>query len=385
MLPLTPLELLFKEWYYISGGDTSSSAEELEQCLADHSYFVTDILKAANACTSIEQRKQFCATHGFPGVSDDEYHWVLERFSLFKDYYHQKSSTTFHSSAVSSSYYTSSCDANLTYHDRYCNILPHTHDFFEIVFLVCGECSHMVGGSTFNMYSGDVVIVPPHTMHQLMSYDDQNITFNMHISTHNFEQNFLELLNAKNLLGAFFRKTLYSPDSSQPWFLIKTEDYFLGDNLLATIYDESKSSHVYKHEMLNSYVRLLFLYLMEHYSDTMFSSIEKEDNPVVIMEIMNYIRQHYNTVTTDELCMRFNYSERHLYRLLIKYTGSSLSNLRRNLRLQRAKQLLSNTALSVEQIASNIGYTSTNHFYTDFRKETGVTPLTYRKRVLLPD
>jgi len=48
-------------------------------------------------------------------------------------------------------------------------------------------------------------------------------------------------------------------------------------------------------------------------------------------------------------------------------------------RIDRAKMLLTQTDLSVEQIAQRVGFTAFEYFVRAFRRETGQTPLRYRK------
>lgn len=50
-----------------------------------------------------------------------------------------------------------------------------------------------------------------------------------------------------------------------------------------------------------------------------------------------------------------------------------------NARIERAKSLLTNTSLSVSQIADALGYTEIYYFSRQFRKEAGVSPSEYRK------
>lgn len=52
----------------------------------------------------------------------------------------------------------------------------------------------------------------------------------------------------------------------------------------------------------------------------------------------------------------------------------------RRVRLERAKYLLANTALSVAQVAEQAGYSSTHYLARSFRRDTGQTPTEYRAK-----
>ena len=50
------------------------------------------------------------------------------------------------------------------------------------------------------------------------------------------------------------------------------------------------------------------------------------------------------------------------------------------LRVEQAKQLLRETNLKINQIASQCGFRSASYFIVVFRKQTGLSPSEYRNR-----
>jgi AraC-like DNA-binding protein len=50
----------------------------------------------------------------------------------------------------------------------------------------------------------------------------------------------------------------------------------------------------------------------------------------------------------------------------------------RELRLERAKELLLHTSLPIAAIALRVGYSDAAHFVIAFKRDTGVTPRGYR-------
>lgn len=67
-------------------------------------------------------------------------------------------------------------------------------------------------------------------------------------------------------------------------------------------------------------------------------------------------------------------SVRQLQRLFKKYLGVNPTEYMSNLRLQRARMLLSETNMSVTEIALACGYGSSSNFSKSFRKKFGVSP-----------
>jgi transcriptional regulator GlxA family with amidase domain len=84
-------------------------------------------------------------------------------------------------------------------------------------------------------------------------------------------------------------------------------------------------------------------------------------------------------LSVRELARSVNLSIPHLRRLFKSETGKPLTTYLKDLRLQRSRDLLETTFLSVKEIAASVGQ-SANHFITDFKKLHGVTPSQFAAR-----
>ena len=84
-------------------------------------------------------------------------------------------------------------------------------------------------------------------------------------------------------------------------------------------------------------------------------------------------------MSLPEVAKQLHLSTRTLKRKLAEH-GTTFSAIRDDLRRQRALLLLENRALSIGEIAGQVGYTELPNFTRAFRKWTGMTPLAYRAR-----
>jgi AraC-like DNA-binding protein len=61
-------------------------------------------------------------------------------------------------------------------------------------------------------------------------------------------------------------------------------------------------------------------------------------------------------------------------------TGHSLRELKEQRKLERAKELLRVSAMTVKQIALSSGFNDDNYFCRYFRRKVGSSPMTFRRK-----
>lgn len=98
--------------------------------------------------------------------------------------------------------------------------------------------------------------------------------------------------------------------------------------------------------------------------------------------ISAYLVQHVGKAhSVPALARRFAMSEATLRRLFLQRTGiSPIAYLRRRKILQ-AEKMLRTPELSVESISEQLGFYDVAYFYKVFKRETGMTPAAYRKKI----
>ena len=100
----------------------------------------------------------------------------------------------------------------------------------------------------------------------------------------------------------------------------------------------------------------------------------------IVQEADEHIKTNVADVnlTIDTLAARFGYTSNYFARIFRDIKGVSINEYIRKTRIDRAKQLLSETSLAVNDVAEMVGYMNKNYFFFSFKKETGLTPLSYR-------
>jgi len=93
------------------------------------------------------------------------------------------------------------------------------------------------------------------------------------------------------------------------------------------------------------------------------------------------IREHAcSGLSVEELLEQISASRTSLYRRFKLQLGRSPKQELTRIRMEKAKDLLTRTKLSVAQVAERTGYIESKYFIEVFNREVGLTPLKYRKR-----
>lgn len=102
----------------------------------------------------------------------------------------------------------------------------------------------------------------------------------------------------------------------------------------------------------------------------------------VVEEMIEYIRYHIHDprLSVESIADHIELSAKYSRQLFLDHYGMSLSNYILNMRIEKVKELLTKTDMSVAEIAQQAGFQTKSHFFTAFKKATGMTPAQYRCR-----
>lgn len=112
---------------------------------------------------------------------------------------------------------------------------------------------------------------------------------------------------------------------------------------------------------------------------TRMSSVEKFRTPGWAKKIKEIIHDRIGEkITLDILSLETGIHPVHLSKEFPKYFGTGFGQYIRNVRIQKATQLLTQKHLSLTDIAYQCGFSDQSHFIRCFRNAIGVTPHAYK-------
>lgn len=97
-----------------------------------------------------------------------------------------------------------------------------------------------------------------------------------------------------------------------------------------------------------------------------------------LMEMINYIQSNYKTVTLENMAAYFHLSAPYMSKYIKEKSGKTFGEHVSRARLKKAKTLLKNGNMTVENIANSVGYPSVENFSRVFKKAFDMTPIQYR-------
>ncbi len=101
----------------------------------------------------------------------------------------------------------------------------------------------------------------------------------------------------------------------------------------------------------------------------------------IVRRAKQYVLENYDEygLTLESMAGHLQASPVYLSRLFKQELGSSFGTYLTQVRIRKAAQLLNATDISVHEVAERTGYETQHYFSTAFKKQTGVSPLQFRK------
>lgn len=122
--------------------------------------------------------------------------------------------------------------------------------------------------------------------------------------------------------------------------------------------------------------------LGDFFSQIIEWSFDSEDNKSgsLVAMIFQYVQANYMTdIYLDKIAAEMGVSANYISRIFKQKTAINLSDYIGAIRINKAKELLAGTNMSVDEIAQRVGIYSRSTFIRLFKKMEGITPSRYRE------
>ena len=249
-------------------------------------------------------------------------------------------------------------------------IREHNHrDTYQIYYVSRGKVKYKYAGKKIELKAGEFLFIPPMISHEMPSYGIARV-FDMkfRISDKVLERNAKEQLGGKNIASE--------------------EEKTVLDMLCELVQKKNKYSS-------RIFALHLEAILCNHFAKFGESSGEydsaSEDIPIdtenlslcvkrALPYIYGFLVQPVEAFSIDALAKQVGYNKKYLSMKFTEDVGISIARFFRIARMNKAKEFLTNSHMSVSYIAELLGYKNSPHFVKSFREYLGMTPGEYRKQ-----
>ncbi len=268
-------------------------------------------------------------------------------------------------------------EARYISNDDFPCVYSHVHNFYEIYMYRSGSCRLSVEDCMYDVYKGDVFIIPPYTIHQLYQKEPNTLPYvrmYMYITEaclKSFQFNEHSLLHSLEL----------AKDNKRYHFTINDENEY--NNIIQcmeNIYFNGKKEF-YGKELLN---RSNILQIMSLLSKNIVNELKPQgiihSNPL-IEKIISYINSSYtDDISLDSLTDMFFTNKSTLSKEFKDYTSHTIHNYLVMKRISVAKQEMAE-GTPPSQVYLLTGFKDYSTFYRTFQRTEGMSPKDYFIRV----
>lgn len=253
----------------------------------------------------------------------------------------------------------------------------HTHDFIEITYICEGSGVHYIQNERIQVFKGDIFFIPvgvSHVFRPAAPRPDRKLVVYNCILPVEYAERLMGMFPDAAPIISFFK------DTASPWLQVRDTGPFLG--WFKDLYREFNARMPGYTAVLTSLVVQILVALHRQRLAGLPAAETEASHVWPSMEsAVRYIQDNYAaTITLKDLARQFRLSERQFSRQFRQQNGVNFSTFLQNVRVEAACRLLKDSRMSVQDIASSVGYNDLKFFHQLFKRITGVTPLAYRKQ-----
>lgn len=264
---------------------------------------------------------------------------------------------------------------------------PHYHDFLELEYVISGRGTHCVGNVEIPVSPGYVFFTNFDTPHCFLSEtgEDPIVLYNCVFRPDSLEGIGLNFEAFAAVASDRLYKIIFPQEFKNTPYLTVFDSSFQLKRLFDTMYREyTEQQEGYNSVLLGCLIQLLVCFMRQYEAQNTIPSAAHKAQEKYMAEVLKYIEDNYSGhLSLQELAGVALLSPNHLCKVFKDLTGTTMSEYIQKLRLNKACELLRSSALSLQEIAGEVGYRDVGYLRRVFKKELGQTPSEYRRSFIV--
>ncbi len=184
----------------------------------------------------------------------------------------------------------------------------------------------------------------------------------------------------KNLFGDITNSSIRDLNSSTSLIPAKIALQMSASGLISEMDQDAIINTAHYFETLPSQQELLMWFT--NLLTTCQTLVRKHTNSLspIVVSALRYISQNYSEpITIKDFCNHYSVNNSYFGQLFKKEIGIYFTDYLNQIRINRSIELLKHSSMKIADIYKACGFTNTSYFSLCFRRQTGITPMKYRK------
>ena len=255
---------------------------------------------------------------------------------------------------------------------------PHSHDYFELIYVSKGSCSQTIEGKKCDLKAGDFCLLNTSVSHTIDTDTDDTMLFNIMIKPSLFKESFFNMISVNDLISNFFASSLFMESSSNPYLYYPHQDNSNAAEFLHSLIIEEIEEKIGYEKAAENYLALFFTELTRNWQHKIDKDSLNDQGNNTLSEILAYINKNKHDITLSAVAEHFHYHPKYISSLIKKHTNKSFSEIVFEGRMWEVCSYLKNSALSIDEISRLCGFNDRSYFNKQFKKRYGMSPQAYR-------
>ncbi|SHE12895.1 L-rhamnose operon transcriptional activator rhaR [Chlamydia abortus] len=271
--------------------------------------------------------------------------------------------------------------------EKFGNIYDHTHDYFQIWYVLKGEFLHSVNRKKYKMVQGNLFVIPPFAVHRVEIVPGKQMQIiGCEFLPHFINDRFGQFPFSKDFFDfAYLEHFLVDENEIIPKVALTGSNDLEVKKLLEEMYEEYTTQKPYFELLLKgNLLKLLSLIIREYTKESMPGmDVKLHKYRHVIAKAVEYIHNHYQEeIRLEQICKLAMLSKTYFCYLFKYFTGKTFNEYLIDLRVRKSTELLLLSDLSITDVCFWVGFNDPTYFSRIFKKHTGVSPSYYKKNAM---
>lgn len=249
-------------------------------------------------------------------------------------------------------------------------VTAHWHEEAEFTLIREGSCICQMQLESRRAEVGDIVFIPPMQLHSVTKQTEQMVS-----DTFVFHMHFLGA-SSSDICTIRYLSPLMNQKLIPPFIIGKQHPAYPAAAELFNRINQAWETQPAGFELIvKSQLLALVALLIPYCQDDSVMTQTQTEHTRKIKLALEFIEMHYmENLTIGDVAAACYFSEYHFMRFFKKYIGMSCGEYIKNLKLEKAAELLESGGNTILDAALIVGFRNLSYFYREFKKKYGMTP-----------